>query len=77
MTDVAYCRHPSPLEVGAADIPDRVAITIVALLRNELFFTRSPGDQEILIDVLDTVYLPLVAMVFRLAAVIGRLQTIN
>ena len=47
MIDVAVGKAiPSPLEVGAADIPDRVATTIVALLRNELFFTRSPCDQE-------------------------------
>jgi AcrR family transcriptional regulator len=50
-------------EIGATDIPDRAATTIVALLRNELFFTHHPVDQETLIDMLDTVYLPLIAAV--------------
>jgi AcrR family transcriptional regulator len=50
-------------EIGATDIPDRAATTILALLRNELFFTRNPVDQETLIDMLDTVYLPLIAAV--------------
>jgi AcrR family transcriptional regulator len=50
-------------EIGATDIPDRAATTIVALLRNELFFTHNPVDQETLIDMLDTVYLPLIAAV--------------
>jgi AcrR family transcriptional regulator len=50
-------------EIGASDIPDRAATTILALLRNELFFTHNPVDQETLIDMLDTVYLPLIAAV--------------
>lgn len=50
-------------EIGAADIPHRAATTIVALLRNELFFTREPVDQEAIIDMLDHVYLPLIQTV--------------
>jgi AcrR family transcriptional regulator len=47
-------------EIGPADIPARAATTIVALLRNEVFFTRNPVDRETLIDMLDNVYLPLI-----------------
>lgn len=47
-------------EIGTADIPDRAATTIVALMRNEVFFTRNPVDQETLTDMLDNVYLPLI-----------------
>ncbi len=47
-------------EIGTADIPDRAATTIVALVRNEVFFTRNPVDQEALTDMLDNVYLPLI-----------------
>lgn len=47
-------------EIGAANIPDRAATTIVALVRNEVFFTRNPVDQKTLTDMLDNVYLPLI-----------------
>jgi AcrR family transcriptional regulator len=47
-------------EIGPAEIPDRAATTIVALVRNEVFFTRNPIDQEVLTDMLDNVYLPLI-----------------
>ena len=50
-------------EIGAANIPDRAATTIVALMRNEVFFTRNPIDREALTDMLDNVYLPLIAAV--------------
>jgi AcrR family transcriptional regulator len=50
-------------EIGAADIPPRAATTIVALLRNELFFTNNAVNQETLIDMLDNVYLPLIVTV--------------
>ena len=52
-------------EIGTADIPHRAATTIIALLRNEAFFTRNPVDQEALIDMLDNVYLPLIQTVSR------------
>jgi AcrR family transcriptional regulator len=52
-------------EIGAADIPDRAATAIVALVRNEVFFTRNPVDQETMADMLDNVYLPLIDTVSR------------
>jgi AcrR family transcriptional regulator len=54
-------------EIGAADIPDRAATTIAALLRNELLLTRNPVDRETLTDMLDNVYLPLIEAVSRRA----------
>jgi AcrR family transcriptional regulator len=50
-------------EIGPAKIPERAATTIVALVRNEVFFTRNPVDRETLTDVLDNVYLPLIGTV--------------
>jgi AcrR family transcriptional regulator len=47
-------------EIGPADIPDRAATALVALARNELFFTRGPVGKKALIDILDNVYLPLI-----------------
>ncbi|MGO9925254.1 MAG: TetR/AcrR family transcriptional regulator [Mycobacterium sp.] len=47
-------------EIGPANIPDRAATAIVALVRNELFFNHGPVDKEALIDILDNVYLPLI-----------------
>lgn len=52
-------------EIGAADIPDRAATAIVALVRNEVFFTRNPVDHETMADMLDNVYLPLIDTVSR------------
>jgi AcrR family transcriptional regulator len=52
-------------EIGPADIPDRAATAIVALVRNEVFFTRGPVRREALIDMLDNVYLPLIDAVSR------------
>jgi AcrR family transcriptional regulator len=52
-------------EIGAAHIPDRAATAIVALVRNEVFFTRSPVNEETLADILDNVYLPLIETVSR------------
>jgi AcrR family transcriptional regulator len=50
-------------EIGGATIPERAAIAIAALVRNEVFFTRGPVDKEALIDILDNVYLPLIEAV--------------
>jgi AcrR family transcriptional regulator len=50
-------------EIGAAEIPERAATAIAALVRNELFFSRGPVGKEALIDILDNVYLPLIAAV--------------
>lgn len=47
-------------EIGPADIPDRAATALGALVRNELFFTPGPVGKEALIDILDNVYLPLI-----------------
>jgi hypothetical protein len=50
-------------EIGAARIPDRAATALVALVRNEVFFTRNTIDKETLTDMLDDVYLPLIEAV--------------
>jgi AcrR family transcriptional regulator len=47
-------------EIGPAKIPDRAATAIVALVRNEVFFTRNHVDRETLNDILDNAYLPLI-----------------
>jgi AcrR family transcriptional regulator len=47
-------------EIGPADIPDRAATSIIALVRNEVFFTDNAIDQDTLTEMLDTVYLPLI-----------------
>jgi AcrR family transcriptional regulator len=52
-------------EIGAAPIPERAATAIIALVRNEVFFTRSPVDRETLTDILDNVYLPLIQTISR------------
>lgn len=52
-------------EIGRAEIPDRVVLTIAALVRNELFFTQDQVDEETFIEILDTVYLPLITAVSR------------
>ena len=50
-------------EIGPTPIPDRAATAIVALVRNEIFFTRNRVKKETLIDILDNVYLPLIETV--------------
>jgi AcrR family transcriptional regulator len=50
-------------EIGPAEIPDRAATAISALVRNEVFFTRGPVGKDALIDILDHVYLPLIEAV--------------
>jgi hypothetical protein len=41
------------------------ATTIIALVRNEVFFTRNRVDEQVLGDMLDSVYLPLISTVSR------------
>jgi AcrR family transcriptional regulator len=50
-------------ELGLAPIPEPVEMTLLALVRNEVFFTRNPVDEHTLIRLIDTVYLPLVGAV--------------
>ncbi len=52
-------------EIGPAEIPDRAASALPALVRNELFFTTNPVDMADLVDILDNVYLPLIDAVSR------------
>jgi AcrR family transcriptional regulator len=47
-------------EIGPAPIPESVEMTLLALVRNEVFFTRNPVDQHTLIELIDIVYLPLI-----------------
>lgn len=52
-------------EIGPAAIPEPVEMTLLALVRNEVFFTRNPVGQHTLIELLDTVYLPLIDAISR------------
>jgi AcrR family transcriptional regulator len=52
-------------EIGPAEIPDRAATAIAALVRNEVFFARGPVGRAALIDILDNVYLPLIDALSR------------
>lgn len=45
-------------EIGAAAIPDLVATSIFALVRNELFFARRKIESDALAELVDSVYLP-------------------
>ena len=45
-------------ELGPAPIADRVATSILALIRNEMFFARAPVDRSALADMVDLIYLP-------------------
>ncbi|NGX07806.1 TetR/AcrR family transcriptional regulator C-terminal ligand-binding domain-containing protein [Mycobacteroides franklinii] len=45
-------------EIGAATIPDLVATSIFALVRNELFFARRKIESNALAELVDSVYLP-------------------
>jgi hypothetical protein len=47
-------------EIGPAPIPEPVEMTLLALVRNEVFFTRNPVDERTLVELIDTVYLPLI-----------------
>jgi len=50
-------------ELGRTPIPDRVAMMVYALVRNELFFSNSDIDATVLTDIVDNVYLPLLRTV--------------
>lgn len=52
-------------EIGPARIPDRVATSILALLRNELLFSHSTIDPDALLDLVDLIYLPAVEAASR------------
>ena len=47
-------------EIGPANIPDNVATSILGLARYEMFFRPNAVDEDALIQILDTVYLPLI-----------------
>lgn len=50
-------------EIGPAHIPDRVVTAIITLLREELLFSRRTVSRQTLIELIDTVYIPLVTVV--------------
>lgn len=50
-------------EIGGAPIPETAEMTLFALVRNDLFFTRQPVDDERLSALIDEVYLPLISAV--------------
>jgi AcrR family transcriptional regulator len=50
-------------EIGAAPIPEPVETTLLALVRNEMFFTRNPVEERTVAELIDTVYLPLIDVV--------------
>jgi AcrR family transcriptional regulator len=47
-------------EIGPGHIPDNVATSILGLARYEMFFRPHAVDEDALIQILDTVYLPLI-----------------
>lgn len=47
-------------EIGPARIPDRVATSILALVRNELLFGRNTIESSSLAELVDLIYLPAV-----------------
>jgi AcrR family transcriptional regulator len=47
-------------EIGPADIPDNVATSILGLARYEMYFRPNAVDKAALIQIVDTVYLPLI-----------------
>jgi AcrR family transcriptional regulator len=53
-------------EIGPYDIPRRAATSIGALLRDEMVFARADVDTDTIAELLDTVYLPLIATVSAL-----------
>lgn len=52
-------------EIGPARVPDRVAMSILALARNELFFARSTIESSTLAEFVDLIYLPAVEAASR------------
>jgi AcrR family transcriptional regulator len=50
-------------EIGPTAIPETVETTLLALVRNEVFFTRNTVDDERLSALIDEAYLPLVRTV--------------
>jgi AcrR family transcriptional regulator len=52
-------------EIGPAPLPEPVEMTLLALVRNGVFFTRKPVDEHTLTELIDTVYLPLIDVVSR------------
>jgi AcrR family transcriptional regulator len=64
-------------EIGPAQIPERAATAIAALIRSEVFFTRGPVSKEALIDILDNVYLPLIETVSHRSDLAGQSARYN
>lgn len=52
-------------EIGSALIAEPAEMTLLALVRNEVFFTRNPFNEQTLIELIDSVYLPLIDAVSR------------
>lgn len=55
-------------EIGPVRIPDRVATSILALVRNELLFARNTIESGILAELVDLIYLPAVDSASRTQA---------
>ncbi|AQA04138.1 hypothetical protein BVC93_18800 [Mycobacterium sp. MS1601] len=47
-------------ELGPREIPDRAAVSIGVLVRNEMILTRGTVETDTIAEIIDTVYLPLV-----------------
>lgn len=52
-------------EIGPAEISDRVALSILALMRNELLFARIPIQSSTVAELVDDIYLPAIAAASR------------
>lgn len=52
-------------EIGPAEISDRVALNILALMRNELLFGRNTNQSSTVAELVDDIYLPAIAAASR------------
>lgn len=52
-------------EIGPARIPDRVAMSVLALMRNEMLFAHNTIETSALAELIDLIYLPAVAAASR------------
>jgi hypothetical protein len=59
----ALCQAAERGEIGPSPIPDRVVTAGLALLRHEMLFSRRAVSRQTLVELIDTVYFPLIAAV--------------
>lgn len=52
-------------ELGSREVPQRVAMTLIALVRHEMFFTGVELSRDAISEIVDLVYVPLLREVTR------------